>query len=189
MKKFNFGYVSKFYIGGIVLSLLLIAVPILFIQYINDTVGPLLFVAGAFLLGGTFSLTPNILHRIMKKKALKLEEGLKYDYKFIAHNAVFYIDADGRFGVVWRCNPFELQFANLAGLTGIRTHDGKMLGGTSLVSCRFQLDGKPYRIDTLRVYRGVLAMNSDQVIDAIAEADNLCELLNTAKNAAAGVTN
>lgn len=188
MKKLNFGYVSKFYIGGIVLSLLLIVVPLFFIQYINDTVGTLFIVAGVFLLVGTFSLTPNILHRIMKKKALKLEDALKYDYKFVAHNAVFYIDTDGRFGVVWRCNPFELQFANLAGLTGIHTHDGKMLGGTSLVSCRFKLDGKPYRIDTLRVYRGVLAMNSEQVLEAISEADNLCELLNTAKNAALGVT-
>ncbi len=188
MKKINVSYVSKWYIGGIVLSLLIGGVPVILIRIINSTLAAILITVSLGLFVGTFSLVPRILGSVMNKKALVFEKGFKHDYKFTAHNAVFYFDSDGRLGVVWRGNPFEIQLANLSGLTDIRTHDGKMLGGTSLVSCRFKLDGKSYRIDTLRVYRGVLAMAAPSVVEAIAKADKLCELLNAVKSAS-GVTN
>jgi len=81
-------------------------------------------------------------------------------------------------------NPTELYLADISGLTDIHVKDGKQLRGTSLVICQFRLEGKMYKIYTLRVSNGQLSMKSPEVLEAISKADKLCEMLHTAKQAA-----
>lgn len=180
MKKINFMYAAMWYFVFIAVAVLIVLVGII-LQ--NDTTT--YFIAGAvFILGAMFYAVPEIKKGAMKKKATALEQGFKYDYKFTTTNAVFYIDASGKLGVLWRGNPSHIQLANLAELSDVRTNDGKKLLGTSRVSCQFNLAGSPFRINTLLVSRGQLPMNSPQVVEAISKADKLCEMLNTAKSAA-----
>lgn len=143
------------------------------------------FVIVAFAAIGIVVAIPMFLESKMKKTAKALEagfqaQGFTYQYKFEAHNAVYYIDQGGRMGVVFRYNP-ELQFVDLNKVTNVRVNDGKFGAGTSQVSCEFLLDGKKVRIATLRVSRGTLSMKDKRVLEAISKADQLCSLLNTAK--------
>ncbi len=129
------------------------------------------------------------LRKRMEKRALELEKkfslkGFSYQYKFISHSGIFYIDANGRMGVVRKYNPSELELIDLTKITDIRTNDGKMLGGTSLVSCSFKLEGKTQKIYTLRVSNAQLSMKSHEVLEAISKADALCESLEKARKAA-----
>lgn len=129
---------------------------------------------------------PNCFQSRMEKNAQIMEQtfpqrGFTYQYKFTAHDAVFYIDTAGQMGVVWRNNPTLFQLADLRGLSDIRAHDGQQFNGTSLVSCRFRLDGKKYKIVTLRVSNGQLSMRDRKVTEAVAKAQELCRILQTAQ--------
>lgn len=68
-------------------------------------------------------------------------------------------------------------------MTDIRTHDGKQLRGTSLVSRQFNLDGKRIKIYTFRISNGQPAMNDPRVPEAISKADRIGEILAAAKRA------
>ncbi len=129
---------------------------------------------------------PNRFASRLEKNALEMErtfpqQGFTYQYKFTAHDGIFYIDTNGRLGVVWRNNPTALQFADLSRLSEVRVHDGQQFNGTALVSCRFRLDGKKYKIATLRVSNGQLPMKDPKVAEAIGKANTLCQLLLTAQ--------
>lgn len=181
MNKTDFKYVIGWYAGGFSLSILLIAG-----GFFLDIL-PVTF-AGFLLAVGCFVFIPSILHKRMEKKALALEEefriqGFTYQYKFTSNSGIFYIDEGGRLGVVWRNNPTTLQLADLTKMTDVRTNNGQQLNGTSLVSCQFRLDGKKYKIYTLRVSNGQFSMKHPDVIEAIEKADHLCTLLNLAKAA------
>ena len=181
MKKTNTAYVAGWY-GGTIALLVLLVVGGYFLNPILSVVGVLLAIPAAIFL-------PVSMRGRMEKNALALEQefpkrGFTYQYKFTSNSGVFYIDEGGRLGVVWRGNPTELQFADLNKMTDVRTSNGQQLRGTALVSCQFRLDGKKYKIYTLRVSNGQLAMNHPKVIDAIQKADGLCARLNNAKAAA-----
>lgn len=144
------------------------------------------FVIAAIAAVGIIVAIPMLLESRMKKMAAALEQnfqaqGFTYQYKFEANNAVYYIDQGGRMGVVYRCNPTELQFIDLSKVTNVRVNDGKFGRGTSRVSCEFLLDGRKVRITTLQVSRGTLSIKDKRVLEAISKADELCSLLNAAK--------
>ena len=146
----------------------------------------LFFGIATFAVIGIVVAIPMILESRMKKLAKTLEadfpaQGFSYQYKFEANNAVYYIDQGGRMGVVFRGNPTELQFVNLDRVTNVHVNDGKVGLGTSRVCCEFKLDGKKVRIITLRVTRGTLSMKDKRVLEAISKADQLCNMINTAK--------
>lgn len=182
MKKVNESYVAKWY--GIPSGILLI----LGVLGLILEVFPLFFLA---LLGiiCVFVIIPGVLKTRMEKSALALEaefpqKNFSYQQKFTTNNGIFYIDVGGQLGVIWKHNPTEFYLANLAGLSEVWTNDGRQLNGTSLVSCQFRLDGKKYKIYTLRVSNGQLSMKSPEVLEAISKADRLCEMLSLARQAA-----
>lgn len=125
-------------------------------------------------------------HSSLHEQALK-EQGIVIDYCFSANNGVFFLDAvNGRFAVVFKYNPKELQFIDGATLDDICTHNGEQINnGTRLVSCRFTINGRKQKIDTLRVTGGrQIHMKDLTVLEAISKADMLCERLTEIKSKA-----
>lgn len=125
-------------------------------------------------------------HSSLHEQALK-EQGIVIDYYFSASNGVFFLDAvNGRFAVVFKYNPKELQFIDGATLDDICTHNGEQINnGTRLVSCRFTINGRKQKIDTLRVTGGrQIHMKDLTVLEAISKADMLCERLTEIKSKA-----
>ena len=125
-------------------------------------------------------------HSSLHEQALK-EQGLVIDYCFSANNGVFFLDADnGKFAVVFKYNPKELQFIDGAILDDICTHNGEQINnGTRLVSCRFTINGQKQKIDTLRLTGGrQIHMKDLTVLEAISKADMLCERLTEIKSKA-----
>ena len=182
MKKFNFSYLAIW--AGIPALLAVVIAVLAFVLFIGKN--PVVFGVAVFVAIGIIVAIPMFLESKMKKAATALEagfptKGFTYQYKFEASNAVYYIDQGGRMGVVYRGNPTELQFVDLNKVTDVRVNDGKFGLGTSRVSCEFLLDGKKVRITTLTVTRGTLSMKDKRVLEAISKADQLCNLLNTAK--------
>lgn len=182
MKKYNISYLAV-WVGIPILIAALIAV-LAFVWCLGKS--QVIFGIAVFAVIGIIVAIPMILESKMKKNAAALEEnfpnrGFTYQYKFETNNAVYYIDQGGRMGVIFRCNPTELQFVDLNKVTGVQVNDGKIGLGTSRVSCDFLLDGRKIRITTLRVSRGTLSMKDKRVLEAISKADRLCSMLNTAK--------
>lgn len=125
-------------------------------------------------------------HSSLHEQDLK-EQGFVIDYCFSADNGVFFLDAvNGKFAVVFKYNPKELQFINGATLDDICTHNGEQINnGTRLVSCRFTINGQKQKIDTLRVTGGrQIHMKDLTVLEAISKADMLCERLTEIKSKA-----
>lgn len=125
-------------------------------------------------------------HSSLHEQALK-EQGLIIDYCFSANNGVFFLDAvNGKFAVVFKYNPKELQFIDGATLDAISTYNGEQINnGTRLVSCRFTINGQKQKIDTLRVTGGrQIHMKDLTVLEAISKADMLCERLTEIKSKA-----
>ncbi|WP_312429001.1 hypothetical protein [Lacrimispora sp.] len=125
-------------------------------------------------------------HSSLHEQALK-EQGLVIDYCFSANDGVFFLDvANGKFAVVFKYNPKELQFIDGATLDDICTNDGeKINNGTSLVSCRFTINGHKQNIVTLRVAGGrQMHMKDLTVLEAITKAEMLCERLTAIKSKA-----
>lgn len=125
-------------------------------------------------------------HSSLHEQALK-EQGFVIDYCFSADNGVFFLDAvNGKFAVVFKYNPKELQFIDGATLDDICTHNGEQINnGTRLVSCRFTINGQKQKIDTLRVTGGrQIHMKDLTVLEAISKADMLCERLTEIKSKA-----
>ncbi len=125
-------------------------------------------------------------HSGLHEQALK-EQGLVINYCFSANNGVFFLDAaNGRFAVVFKYNPKELQFIDGATLDDICTYNGEQINnGTRLVSCRFTINGRKQKIDTLRVTGGrQIHMKDLTVLEAISKADMLCERLTEIKSKA-----
>lgn len=185
MKKINGTYITVCYLIPIMLCTASFAAGALLLRTAPPSVVLGLWLAGLLGLGGIIMFMPHMMSKRMEKKGLDLERDFRYSFKFVAYNAIFYIHTGGRLGVLWRGNPTEIQLADPSALTDIRTNDGKILGGTSLVRCQFRLSGKRYSISTLRIYGGKqYSMKSDCVLEAISKADKICELLNAAKAAA-----
>lgn len=181
MKKVNASYLAVW--AGIPLLTAAILLVLAFTTLMGNQTA---FVIAAFAAFGIIVATPMFLESKMKKMAVKMEsdfpeQRFTYQYKFEAKNAVYYIDQGGRMGVVYRCNPTELQFVDLSKVTNVRVNDGKFGRGTSRVCCEFLLDGKKVRITTLQVSRGALSLKDKRVLEAISKAEHLCSLLNTAK--------
>ena len=65
-------------------------------------------------------------------------------------------------------------------MTDVRVDDGKSGMGTSRVSFTFLPEGKRIRINTLTVSRGALSMKDSRVVEAIAKAGVLRDMINTA---------
>ncbi len=125
-------------------------------------------------------------HSSLHEQDLK-EQGFVIDYCFSADNGVFFLDAvNGKFAVVLKYNPKELQFIDGATLDDICTHNGEQINnGTRLVSCRFTINGQKQKIDTLRVTGGrQIHMKDLTVLEAISKADMLCERLTEIKSKA-----
>jgi len=125
-------------------------------------------------------------HSSLHEQALK-EQGFVIDYCFSADNGVFFLDAvNGKFAVVFKYNPKELQFIDGATLDDICTHNGEQINnGTRLVSCRFTINGQKQKIDILRVTGGrQIHMKDLTVLEAISKADMLCERLTEIKSKA-----
>ncbi|HBG11418.1 MAG TPA: hypothetical protein DDX68_05355, partial [Clostridium sp.] len=123
-------------------------------------------------------------HSSLHEQDLK-EQGFVIDYYFSADNGVFFLDAvNGKFAVVFKYNPKELQFIDGATLDDICTHNGEQINnGTRLVSCRFTINGQKQKIDTLRVTGGrQIHMKDLTVLEAISKADMLCERLTEIKS-------
>lgn len=179
MKKTDGKYVLKWYGIPTAVMILLVALGIgLDLVVLVSCAIPLWIALLAFM--------PMILKKKLDKYALELEKGFpqrsfSYQQKFTAHNGVWYIDANGNIGVVWKYNPTELCMVDISEITDICTKDGRSPMGTSAVCCQFRLSGKKMRIYTLRVSGGTLAMKDPRVLEAISKADKLCILLNSAK--------
>ena len=125
-------------------------------------------------------------HSSLHEQDLK-EQGFVIDYCFSADNGVFFLDAvNGKFAVVFKYNPKELQFIDGATLDDICTHNGEQINnGTRLVSCRFTINGQKQKIDTLRLTGGrQIHMKDLTVLEAISKADMLCERLTEIKSKA-----
>ena len=182
MKKINISYLAIW--AGIPVVIAAVIAVLAFVLCLGKS--QVIFGVAFLVVIGIIVAIPMILESRMKKAAKTLEAGFQsrgfsYQYKFEAKNAVYYIDQSGRIGVVFRCNPTELQFVDLNKVTNVRVNDGKFGLATSRVSCEFLLDGKKVRITTLQVSRGTLSMKDKRVLEAISKADQLCSLINTAK--------
>lgn len=182
MKKYDVSYLAKW--AGIP-AVVAVVIAILSFTLIN---GENQIIPGIALFAaiGIFVAIPMYLESKMKKIATELEkdfttQGFNYQYKFSANNAIYYIDQGGKMGVIYRYNPNELQFVDLNQVTNIHVNDGKFGMGTSRVCCEFLLEGKKVRIVTLRVNRGTLSMKDKRVLEAISKAEQLCNMINTAK--------
>lgn len=153
-------------------------------------------IIGVFLLVAifiVFSWLPNEILDSNLNKNVRLheqaleEQGFILDYSFNSGNGVFYMDStNGKFAVVFKYNPKELQFIDGTAIDNIRTHDGKQFNnGTQQVSCRFTLHGHKQKIVTLRVSgNGSIHIKDPKVLEAISKADMMCERLNAIKNKA-----
>ena len=182
MKKFNTSYLAVWV--GIPVAVAAVVAILAFALCMGKY--PKIFGVAVFVVIGIIVAIPMLLESRMKKAAAAMEadfqtQGFSYQYKFEANNAVYYIDQGGRMGVIYRCNPTELQFVDLNQVTDVRVNDGKFGLGTSRVSCEFLLSGKKVRITTLTVTRGTLSMKDQRVVEAISKAERLCNMLNTAK--------
>ena len=181
MKKVNTSYLAVW--AGIPAAVAAILAVLAFTVLMGNQTG---FVIAMLAAVGIVVAIPMFLESKMKKMAAALvsgfqAQGFTYQYKFEDNNAVYYIDQGGRMGVIYRYNPTELQLVDLSKVTNVRVNDGKFGRGTSRVSCEFLLDGKKVRITTLQVSRGTLSIKDKRVLEAVAKADQLCGLLNTAK--------
>ena len=182
MKKINPSYLAIWV--GIPAAIAAVIAILAFVLFIGKS--QTVFGIAVFVVIGIVVAIPMILESRMKKAATALEADFQaqkfcYQYKFESSNAVYYIDQGGRMGVIYRGNPTELQFVDLNQVTNVRVNDGKFGMGTSRVSCDFLLEGKKVRITTLKVTRGSLSMKDSRVVEAISKANQLCEMINTAK--------
>lgn len=184
MKKTNTTYVAKQW----VVSALLILIEIVLLYWFRQNTTAITFLSLAFVATIILSaiLIPGKMRKSMEKHATALEKSFPEkdfhcDYKFTAHNSVFFIDTSGKLAVMWKNNPAELYFVNPSMLSEVRVNDGKQLRGTSIVSCQFKLDGENFKIQTLRVSNGQLSMNDKRVIEAIGKAQKICDMLNETK--------
>ena len=183
MKKTDPVYLLTWYGGSLAILVLLVVI----CSFFGTRAASMAFGVGmmAYIIACVIVL-PNLFESRLKKNAQEMEktfsqQNFSYQYKFTAHDGIFYIDTSGRLGVVWRNNPTVLQFADLAQLSDVRVHDGRQLNRTSLVSCRFRLNGKKHKIVTLRVSNGQLSMKDRRVTEAIDKANVLCQQLLTAQ--------
>ena len=182
MKKINTSYLAIWV--GIPVAIAAVIAILAFVLCLGKN--PAIFTVAFIAVIGIIVAIPMLLESRMKKAAAALEagfntRGFNYQFKFVAKNAVYYIDQGGRMGVIYRCNPTELQFVDLDKVTNVRVNDGKFGAGTSRVCCEFLLEGKKVRITTLTVSRGTLSMKDKRVLEAISKADQLCSMINTAK--------
>lgn len=182
MKKINTSYLAIW--AGIPVAIAAVVAILAFVLCLGKS--QTIFGVAVFVVLGIIVAIPMFLESKMNKAAEKLEadfpqQGFSYQFKFKANNAVYYIDQGGRMGVIFRCNPTELQFVDMNKVTNVRVNDGKFGRATARVCCEFLLDGKKVRITTLRVNRGTLSMKDKRVLEAISKADQLCSMINTAK--------
>lgn len=196
MKKVNVWYVTKWILSLFVIGLILIILGFNLYKYefVGDTFSMIIIFAGIFA-WAAIAFLPRIMENWMGKRALELEKEFyknkfDYQYKFSSHNGIFYISDGGRLGIIWKCNPFELQFADSSKITNIHVDNGQILFGTSLVSCQFKVEGKKIKIYTLRVRRGgQLSMKDSRVKEAIDKATDLCVMVKKCQqNAVSGKT-
>ncbi len=178
MKKTNLLYVLAWYVPPILL------IPALFMFLVrvdaSERLLDLLALLFVLLIVAIPLCVPILMKKRMEKRAVVLEKDFpNINYKFTSHNCVLYLDTEGgHIGVVWKNNPAQLQMADPAQITDIHTNNGQQLRGTALlVSCQFRLDGKKVKIYTLRLSGGQLAMKHPRVMEAIAKADQLGEVL------------
>lgn len=193
MKKIDMGYFIK--ILGLRLMLLaaILIAPICILLWELPQMDSLIATFLTFEFLYIFFWLPNKIldsnltkHSSLHEQDLK-EQGFVIDYCFSADNGVFFLDAvNGKFAVVFKYNPKELQFIDGATLDDICTHNGEQINnGTRLVSCRFTINGQKQKIDTLRVTGGrQIHMKDLTVLEAISKADMLCERLTEIKSKA-----
>lgn len=187
MKKIDWAYIGKWY-GSMCLFIMILLIASGVMITTGEAIGVVACGISAILLMiFTFAFIPEIFYKRLEKKALLLEKSFidkdfVYEFKFTSNRGVFYIDPEGgRLGVIWKMNPNEFQLADLSHISDIHTNDGKQLNGTSLVSCQFTYENKDYKIYTLRVTNGLLSMKSQEVVEAVSKADQLCERLRLAQ--------
>lgn len=188
MKKVDTGYIVK--LGGLWLTLLTILLVLLFFtpdlktRY-NNLIQTAIFFLFIYILlkAPGYFLESNLNKKAaLHEQALK-QQGFVINYRFDSSNGVYFFDTvNGQLAVVYKYNPEKLQFINGTSIDNICTKTGKILFGTSLVSCQFTVDGHKQTIYTLKVYRGQFSMHSPEVLDAISKADLLCEKLTAIKN-------
>ncbi|MSS08552.1 hypothetical protein FYJ38_07830 [Clostridium sp. WB02_MRS01] len=193
MKKIDMGYFLK--ILGLRLMLLaaILIAPVCILLWELPQIDSLIATFLTFEFLYIFFWLPNKIldsnltkHSSLHEQDLK-EQGFVIDYCFSADNGVFFLDAvNGKFAVVFKYNPKELQFIDGATLDDICTHNGEQINnGTRLVSCRFTINGQKQKIDTLRVTGGrQIHMKDLTVLEAISKADMLCERLTEIKSKA-----
>lgn len=178
MKKVNAWYLLKWiagiFLAGIILMVMGVKLPL---DGFGDNLSIFFMLAG-LVVWGSYGALPGILETKMGKRALELEQlfshnGFSFQYKYSSHNGIFYIGTDRRLGVIWKCNPFVLQFIDSSKITDIRTNTGEILVGTSSVCCEFRVDGKKYKIYTLRASKEPLSMKDPRVTEAVKKADGI----------------
>jgi len=193
MKKIDMGYFIKILGLRLILLAAVLIAPICIFLWELPQVHSLIGTFLTFEILYIFFWFPNKIldsnltkHSSLHEQALK-EQGIVIDYCFSANNGVFFLDAvNCRFAVVFKYNPKELQFIDGATLDDICTHNGEQINnGTRLVSCRFTINGRKQKIDTLRVTGGrQIHMKDLTVLEAISKADMLCERLTEIKSKA-----
>jgi len=193
MRKIDRGYFIKILVLRLVLLAAVLIAPVCMLlrelPQMQSLIGTFLtfeFLYFFFWLPNKILDTNLAKHSSLHEQALK-EQGLVIDYCFSANEGVFFLDViNGKFAVVFKYNPKELQFIDGAVLDDICTNDGLQINnGTSLVSCRFTINGHKQKIVTLRVAGGrQIHMKDLTVLEAISKADMLCERLTAIKSKA-----
>ena len=134
----------------------------------------------------------SLIYRIAKKNMLKQlgEMGIDCRQIFYSDGCVVSMDiAQGKIGLLFFWNPFQVLVVPAGRVTEARTDDGAggagFLRGTSRVSFLFKIDGITIRVNTF-ISNQRWKMNDEKVLEGISKADLWVQVLDAARQQGAG---
>lgn len=192
VKKTNYGYL----LGYILIPLAVAAVSVLIGYLFFRDGGPgavVCFMGGpaAAILWWIFA--GGVIYKRAQKKMLKQLDGAGIDRRqiFYSDGCVVSMDMEqGKIGLLFHWNPFEVQVVPAGRVTRAWTDDGAggpgIMRGTNRVSFLFEIDGIKIRVNTF-ISNQRWKMNDEKVLEGISKADLWVHVLEEAQRRGAGV--
>lgn len=190
MKKRSLTYILILIAIGMILGLLITIGFVLFSDRSLDSFRykglAIIAVSIGLIIGVPISLLviKRIIWSIQRKKheVMFSTIGLIPNYTFYSSNCAFYIDfSHNKIAVVTTFNPFKLQIADIVEVEKAWVNDGKMLGGTRMVSFCFMINKITWKVPTFTADVS-FSMQSQSVKEGMEKAQRFVDHILVAKN-------
>lgn len=189
VKKTNYVYLLGYILIPLAMAALCVLVGYLFFKG-GGTGAVVCFMGGPAVAILWWIFGGNAIYRLAKKKMLKQLDGAGIDRRQIFYSDSCVVSMDikqGKIGLLFYWNPFEVQVVPAARVTRAWTDDGAggagFLRGTSRVSFLFEVDGIKVRVNTF-ISNQRWKLNDAKVLEGISKADLWVQVLDQARQGA-----